>query len=568
MLNTFPPGILKLFHNPILRILLIIVSGGLAYSNTFDVPFVLDDYHVIVDNKKLVNFSTFLASDLFPNPRWVALASFALNRSVSDLDLAGFHAVNLIIHLAAGIAVFLLTRTVISTFEEPISRRYAASPLIAALGFVLHPLHTQSVTYVVQRMTSLAALLFMTALLLYALAFTESNNSVRYRRFILYPLALMSCVLAMGTKEISYTLPIVLTLFDFSFLKGRFQERILRLLPFLLCTLALAFFLVGVERGVGVLSHGGGDDVSFPPPHKTYIITQFSVLCTYLRLLILPLGQNLDYDYPFYTSLLHPVAASSFLLVIAFFCCGLYLLKKSFLHNNRLAVLERIGGFAILWFFITISIESGLVPLIDTIFEHRVYLPSVWFFIVFGMLASEAIHRFQSAKFAVILVLSVLFVLAGFSTHRRNHTWRNTVSLWSDVVSKSPDKVRGWASLGIHYVNILDPAKAIPFLEHAVRLNADYYPAHSWLGRALVQKGERDRALEHYLITTRLAPKYPKGWEAAGRIYLEKGQVRDAVNYLKRSMELDPVGFVSQGHLQWALFIEAQQSTGGSEIQR
>jgi len=557
----FSTPLQRLLHKPFVQILLIILFGGLAYSNTFSVPFILDDFHVIVESRKIDNLSTFLASDLFPSPRWIALATLAINKGLGGLNVTGFHAVNLIIHLTTGIVVFFLAKTTLSSFIESTVQRYAFAPFVAALGFVLHPLHTQSVTYIVQRMTSLATLQYLCAILLYARTFDGGRRAgiaTPVLRWTGYMLAIISCILAMSTKEISYTLPIILALYDVCFLKGTARERICRLAPFFVCTLALFFYLVGIETGMNVVSHGGGNEASRPLSRGTYLITELCVLVTYVRLLILPIGQNLDYDYPKFTSLQQPQAAAAFILIVAMVCSGIFLLKRSLDSRSQSSALQRIGGFAIVWFFITISIESGIVPLIDTIFEHRVYLPSVWFFIVFGMLICELYHRTVTCKQAVIVMAIALMAVSGYATYRRNHVWRDTFSLWSDVVSKSPNKVRGWTNLGIYFVNRQDPGRAIPFLERAVKVNPNYFIAQCWLGTALIQKGDNERALSHFLIATRLAPDYSKGWESAGRLLLEKGQVRDALFYLSRAQQLDPVEFVSQEYLQKALFLNAQ----------
>jgi protein O-mannosyl-transferase len=549
----------RLLRKPAIQILFIVLSGGLAYSNTFHVPFVFDDFSAIVDNRKLESLFTFLTSDPFNNARWFAFATFAFNKGISGTDVTGYHIVNLIIHNLAGLTIYALVTTTLRSFGEDTVRRYAFAPVIAALAFVLHPLHTQSVTYIVQRMTSLATLLYLTAILLYAQGISgdvPADGSHRSRRPVLYLLAVISCLLAMSTKEISFTLPLVLALYDICFLKGAVRERILRLVPFFLCMLVLFYYLVGMERSLNVLSHGGGDDVSYPLPRVPYLITQLSVLCTYLRLLVLPIGQNLDYDYPVFYSLFQPQAAAAFILIMSLLCGGIYLLKRSCRGSCRSPALLRVSGFAAAWFLTTVSVESGLVPLIDKIFEHRVYLPSVWFFIMFGMLVCELYHCTLKYKNAVVTMVITLLVLSGYATYRRNHVWRDTLTLWSDVVCKSPEKERGWTSLGVYYVNKMDPARAVPFLEHAVNLSPDYYLAHAWLGRALMQLGDRDRALYHYLITTRLAPGYSKGWELAGRLLLETGQVGEAVFYLSRALELDPEGFVSQGHLQKALSLQ------------
>lgn len=560
-----PPTVMATLHrllcNQFVQLITILLLGSIAYSNTLHVPFVLDDLPAIVDNRDVENLTTFLNSGPFNNARWFAFATFAFNRGIGGIDVTGYHLLNLIIHLIAGIILFFLAKTALRSLGANAVQRYAFAPVLAALAFVLHPVQTQAVTYVVQRMTSLAALLYLGAVLLYAQACAEKipeDNPRTTGRPLLYCAAIISALLAMSTKEISFTLPFVLALYDFCFLEGNVRRRVLRLLPFFLAMVIMAFFLVGLEHGKDVFSHGGGDDISYPLPHLTYLITELSVLCTYLRLLVLPVGQNLDYDYPVYTTLLHPRSAAAFILVSALLAGGVYLLKKSFSCGSKTPGLHRITGFAVCWFFITISVESGLVPLIDRIFEHRVYLPSAWFFIAFGVLVCELYHHTATCRNVVIAFLLVLLMLSGYATYQRNLVWRDNMTLWNDVVQKSPLKVRGWTSLGILYVKNLDPARAKPLLEYAVALNPEYYHAHAWLGLALMQLGDHERALYHYRITTRLAPKFSKGWELAGRLLLEKGLAGEARYYLGHAQELDPEGFASQDQLQVAVNLDSQ----------
>lgn len=541
---------------------LILLLGGLAYSNTFQVPFVFDDISVIVENRNLDSFSSFFASSDFSSARWLPLATFALNKSLGGLNLAGFHVVNLSIHIATGLVLYLLAKITLATFGEAYSRRYAFAPLMGGLTFVLHPLHTQSVTYIVQRMTSLATLLYLFAILFYAQAFAgraEGGGPSRSAGGRHYAAAIISCLLALGSKEICYTLPVALALYDLCFLKGTTRERLLRLAPFFMCQAIMFFSLVGMDRVVDAQAHGGGAAINQPLPWETYLITQLSVLCTYLRLLVLPAGQNLDYDFPKFQSLFHPQAALSFALIAALIWSGVSILKKSFDQGCDHTPLYRVSGFAIVWFFITISIESGLVPLLDIIVEHRVYLPSVWLFIALGTGSCELYHRLPTGRLHIVLGVVALVLILGTATYRRNQVWGDALVLWTDVTEKSPGRARGWTNLGMHYVKRLDPLRAIPHLEHAVRLNPNYYPARYWLGRALVQNGDSEGALGHYLVLTELAPDYPKGWEAVGRILLEKGLASEAIFYFNRSLELDPGGFASHAHLQTALSIDTQQ---------
>lgn len=541
----------------------IILFGFAVYSNTFQVPFVFDDFNVIVDNRRLDNLSTFLGSGLLLSSRWLPHATFAINRSMGGMNVFGFHAVNLTIHLVAGVVVYWLARFTLTTFGGTASRRYAFVPVLASLAFVLHPLQTQSVTYIVQRITSLSSLLYLSTILLYAKAVTGDGTKTgltRPRNMFLYGVGLFSCLLAMSSKEISFTLPASLALYDICFLKGSVRQRLFRIAPFVLCLAVMFFQLVGIENLRLVQTHGGGDDTSYPIPRLSYLITQLCVIVTYLRLLILPVGQNLDYDYPQFSTLLHPQPALSFILIASIACGGVYFLKRSFDPDCTARLLHRLSGFTIAWFFITISIESGLVPLIDTIFEHRMYLPSVWFFILMGVLFCELYHRTERLKESVVLTVMVLLIMLGSATYRRNLVWGDALTLWTDITEKSPGRARGWTNLGMHYVRKLDPGSAVPYLEHAVKLNPDYYPAHYWLGQALVLRGENDRALDHYIAVTKLAPNYPKGWESAGRILFEKSLVSDTIEYLDKAYKLDPEGFASHGHLQKALSIDMKRS--------
>jgi len=556
--------ICDLLRRPAVQIVCVLLLGLLAYSNTFHVPFVFDDIHVIVENRSLDSLSAFLTSDYarFRDARWFPLITFAINRSLGGFNVTGFHVVNLLIHLSVGIVIYVLTATTIASFGSNSSRRYSLAPFVAALVFVLHPLHTQSVTYIVQRMTSLATLGYLASILFYvkAVGAGEGNDRTDHRfRWFAYVAALVCALLAMGSKEISFTLPLMVVVYDLCFLRGNPQERCRRLIPFFICLLVMFFQLVGAEKLLYVQTHGGGDSVSHAMPRQMYLITQLCVLMTYLRLLVVPVGQNLDYDYPKFTSLLEPQVAVSFLFLALFAALGAYLVKRSFSHESSGQALVRMAGFAIVWFFITISIESGLVPLIDTIFEHRVYLPSVWLFVVFGMGVGELCHRWQRLNNIFVVTVIAAVMVLGVATYRRNLVWSDHLTLWTDITNKSPGRARGWTNLGMYYVNRLDPTRAVPFLEHAVDLNPEYYPAHYWLGRALVLSGDADRALEHYLQLTVLAPDFPKGWEAAGRILLEKNYVPEALNFLNRSIELDPEGFASHGHLQKAMALSGAQ---------
>lgn len=432
-------------RNSFWQILLIILCGVFAYSNTFHVPFVFDDYPNIVDNRSLDTLSKYFNSTVGSNfiltSRWFALATFAFNKSIGGTGVTGFHVVNLLIHLSTGLMVYFLAKTTLTSFGENTEQRYAIAPLIASLGFVLHPVQTQAVTYIVQRMTSLATLFYLVTFLLYARIFMSAPSlSLSKRRMAFYLLAIVSTLLAMSTKEISFTLPLTLALFDVLFLKGSVKQRVTRLSPFVLCMLLMSFCLVGIDKGMDAITHGGGDELSFSLPRLTYLYTECRVIITYLRLLILPVAQNLDYSYQVFTSLFQAQVLASLVLIVALFGCGCYCVKASQKDTCRFPALLRIAGFAICWFFITLSIESGIVPLLDTIVEHRLYLPSVWFFISIAVAITELYQRATTKKALVATATTLLIIISGCATFQRNKVWRDRAALWTDVVNKAPDR--------------------------------------------------------------------------------------------------------------------------------
>jgi tetratricopeptide (TPR) repeat protein len=239
-----------------------------------------------------------------------------------------------------------------------------------------------------------------------------------------------------------------------------------------------------------------------------YLCTQFSVIVTYLRLLILPVNQNLDYAYPVNHSLLEPRAVLSFLLLVALLVTAFILWRSS---QSRVPSPEsrplRLASFGIFWFFITLSVESSVIPIFDIIYEHRVYLPSVGFFIAVVSLAALGADRLKprmpAAGSVAGMLLIVAILLLGGATYARNRVWRTWETLWQDVKMKSPMKARSYNNLGTYYGRQGRTAEAINEFEAAIRLYPEYLDAHYNLGKAYI-KGGRYRDAAHEFRTAQL----------------------------------------------------------------
>ncbi len=381
------PAIKVGFTQTTLSLLAIIILGTIIYSNTFDASWHFDDHTAILENYGIRNLKeTALAVGA---SRWIGFTTFALNYHFGKLDVLGYHLVNICIHLLNAILVYFLVLLTLKTpclKDSSLSRYSASLSLASALIFVAHPIQTQAVTYIVQRFASLATLFYLLSLVFFIKArLYNSEGKIFYSLPHLgcYLGSLLAAFLAMKTKEITITLPAIILLYEFCFFSPSLRaltKKLVYLIPFL-----LTFFIIPVGRyGIGLFGISSGTfigiaeigDVIGDATQETtaisrtdYLLTQFSVIATYIRLLLFPVNQNLDYDYPISHTLFEFPTIFSFLFLVSTVIFGVWMFKKS-----------RLISFGIFWFFITLSVESSIIPIRDVIFEHRVYLPSVGFF--------------------------------------------------------------------------------------------------------------------------------------------------------------------------------------------
>lgn len=396
------------------RIALIAALTFIAYSNSFNSMFHFDDYDSIIANpyiKSIYNIPYFFYYDGSPlTGRPVTMATFAVNFAIGGLDPFSYHVMNFFIHLANAIMVYLI---LVLTLKNRVNG-YVNISLFASLMFAAHPIQTQAVTYIVQRAEILSTFFYLLSLLMFIKArlIEQNKEGIEQRAkgeeqktenikmklyapcFMLYAVSILSAILAMGSKEISVTLPLIIMLYDFFFISDGNIKALLKRwhihLLFFLTLLPLAYFM-----GISLFKHFIADNTVLPPPtadiyvdmpsisRYKYFLTQFRVIWTYIRLLILPLNQNIDYNYPVSKGFLDPLTTILGCAgIIALLSLAIFLFKKN-----------RLISFFILWFFIILSPTSSIAVLPDVIFEHRLYLSSLGFFVIgtVGILKISAI---------------------------------------------------------------------------------------------------------------------------------------------------------------------------------
>ncbi len=529
--------------SPRLHAALLAVLGAALYANTLGVPWYLDDYGAIVDQPAIRDLSRALRRVLAP--RGLGSFTFALNWWAGGVEPAGYHAVNIAVHLLAGIAAYLLLLRVF--------RGSAPAALAGAAIFVAHPMQTQAVTYVVQRLASLSALLSLLALLAWVKAREARRAGARFlstRHLAWYAASVLLAAAAIQTKENAVVLPAAMWLFDRAFLdEGRDRRKALaELAPFLLLsvTAAVRELALPLLRGatVATLVHP-----QQPVTPLDYFATELGVLWVYLRLLLVPVGQALDHDLPVVRSVLSPATAAAALGLVALLIAAWRLRRR----NPRLS-------FGIAWFLLTLSVESSFLPL-DPIFEHRLYLPMLGFAVV-------VVEGLRAIRFRPAAMAAAVAIVAGCGalTLRRNALWKDPIAFLEDNLRRAPRQPRIHLALAIAHMERGRPREALPLLEEALRLDPRSAKPHVNLGKAFEQLGDVRRAEAHYLDAVAIQPEYAPSYGLLGELRASQGNWAAAEAAQRQALALDPSS--ARAHFGLALSLERQgrRSEARSEI--
>lgn len=350
----------------------------IAYSNTFHSSFHFDDNPQIIDNPAIKRLTSDNVMTLLNSSRPVVSLSLMLNYSLGGLNVVGYHIFNIGCHIITGYLVYLF---IVRTLNTPslvarFGHRARRMGLFGALLFAVHPVQTESVTYIITRSEILAALFYVASFLL----FIRSVETGKLR----YGLAAAAtALLSVGSKQWAVTLPVMLMLYDFLFLSDRKIAPVLsRWMTYVLIALSWiqVFHTTPLTSSAGSSFGFNVNTITGITPW-TYLLTSCNVIWTYIRLLALPIHQNLDYEYAVAKTLLEFPTLLSFLGHAAVIAAAVYLYKK----KGALLL-----PFCVAWFYITIAPTQSFVPIVDLIFEHRVYLPSMGFFIAFVLVYEEA----------------------------------------------------------------------------------------------------------------------------------------------------------------------------------
>ena len=520
-----------------LSLLLLVLLVGAIYAHTLDSPFVFDDKPNIVSNVhiRISDLSSQSLTDAaFKSPmpqRPLSNISFALNYYLHGYHQSGFHLVNILIHIITGLVLYFFVKTTLCTpyIRCDANQRLLIAFFTAAI-WVVHPLQTQSVTYIVQRMNSLAAMFYVLSILLYARFRLAAGLKHRWG---LLAGSILAALLALSSKQIAATLPFIIIVYEgYFFQRGRSKLYMTFLAGCLLLTVAIALILLGGDPLNRVLE--GYQQRQFTLTQR--LLTQPRVVLFYLSLLFWPSPQrlNLDHDFVLSVSLLEPVSTVLALAALTAFAVVAVLTAKK----------QLLLSFGVVWFLANLVIESSIIPL-EIIFEHRTYLPSMMFCL---LLVWFVFRRFKPAWPGTAL-LCVMVAVGAFWTYQRNTVYADRITLWQDSVKKSPHKARPHNNLGVALADYGHHDQAIEQYRKTLQIEPHYAEAYANIGLSLVEQGKVEESVPLFLKTLELNPNDVQTLSNLGGVLVMLERHSEAIAHLTRALELMPDSAAAHNNL-------------------
>ena len=535
---------------------IIIPAAIAAYSNCFDGVFLYDDHASIVENPHIRNLWPLSQAMSLPmlnsgatiDGRPILSLSFAVNYALLGDEPWGFHLVNMLIHISAALLLFEIVRRTIFFKSIHNFNATGATPLAltVALLWLVHPLQTESITYIVQRAESMMGMFFLLTLYCAVRAFQSS----RPRRW--YILAVPVCALGMATKEVMVVAPVIILLYDYVFISGSFKTALRKRSAFYTTLAALwvipVILIILTRKMISI-------DLRLIKP-LDYALTQPQVILHYLRLSLWPKPLIIDYNWPIAQS--PAVIAATTLVTLSFLILSAYaLFRKHWL------------GFIGAWFFLIIAPSSSFISTQQNAFEHRIYLSLAaviiiavlagWY-LVNGLLALTPNKTIRQA----VTVTLVVAVTASFTymTRQRNKDYHDEFTFWTDNIAKRPNSTTARMRLAKMLMQQDKLNLAMAEYKHVLTIDPNIFAAYNDIGIILLKQSKlsqadiqhksprssspnkslkyRAEAMQAFKRAISIRPTYAEANYNLGVLYAEIGRYNKAIQALEQTLTLEP----------------------------
>jgi tetratricopeptide (TPR) repeat protein len=511
-----------------------------AYADSFSVPFIFDDEYAIVDNPNLGR-EAWLAWQAPPQSaaagRPVVGLSLAINYALGKLNVTGYHVFNLAVHVAAGWLLWGLLRR---TLERPplAARLGAAGPWLAAViaaVWLVHPLQTEAVTYVVQRSELLVGMFYLATLYCSARSW-QSPHAGRWQAA-----GVACCALGMASKEVMVSAPLLVLLYDRVFWAASWRELWDRRKRFY-CGLAATWLILVVLMAGGPRNRSVGFDLGFSG--WQYFLLQGWAIGHYLRLVFWPVGLCLDYGRQSIQMVSAGRILPGGLVVLGLLGLTLWALWR-----------RPVWGFLGVWFFLILAPSSSFVPIITEVAaEKRMYLPLaavVTAAVIGGWLLIQRL-RLRAGRAGLGLAALIVAALAA-TTYARNLDYRTAVSIWTDTVAKNPGNAWAYQSLGKVDYDAGDYEAAIAAYRQALKLEPSLDEVDANLGAALFKQGKLQLAVEACTKALELNPRNIHAHNNLAKTLEGLNRDDEAAKHYQEALRVDS-DYVS-GRFNYAIFL-------------
>lgn len=516
-----PPPSRAAANSPRWSAALLVVAVFAAYANSFSVPFLFDDQLAIVENPTLrqlwppwAAFSPPSGTGLTVEGRPLLNFSLALNYAVSGTAVWSYHLANTVIHALAALTLLGVLRRTLGPFVG------TAAPSIAfwsALLWAVHPLQTESVTYVVQRTESLMGLFHLATLYFFRRGADTTQTAERRRWFTG---AFVTCLLGVATKEVMVTAPLLVLLYDRTFVSASWRDT-WRHHGKLHAALFATWLLLGcLVLGSG--DRGGTIGAAAGVSWWQYAFCQSRAVLHYARLALWPSPLIFDYGADF-------VSFGEIIPYAAFDVALLTLTGFALRHRPAL-------GFLGAWYFLILAPTSSILGgTRQMLAEHRVYLSlaALTVFVVIGL------HRWLGRRAGWLCAAFAVALIA--ATLARNHDYRSELALYGDTVAKRPGNAHAHYNFGKALAETGRLHEAIAHDQAAIRLHPILVGAHNNLANALAAVGRVAEAIASYEAVLKLKPDYAKAHFNLGNLRLAAGEKNAAYDHFRAAVTFDPL---------------------------
>ncbi|RKY42234.1 MAG: hypothetical protein DRP85_03395 [Candidatus Makaraimicrobium thalassicum] len=494
----------------LVSVVLIVILGFAVYGNSLDGEFLWDDTSLVKDNLYIRNcsrigklFSGHISTKSvnFRFYRPFQMISYVMDHSLWKADARGYHLTNLLLHIAVALAVYWLVNIL---FKDILLS------FLTGIFFLVHPVHTEAVSYISGRSDPLAALFMLLCFIFYV----KGINTGRTKFFFL---AIPAYAGALLSREAGLILIILLLLYHFAFKK---EIKLKGFLPLLGVTFVYIALRLTVLKGLVAAPAASGRFFQRLPGF-------FAAITEYTRLMALPFHLHMEYGAPLFELNAPEVIAGVLILSFALACA----LKKR--TGNRLVF------FSIFWFFVALLPVSNLYPVNAYMAEHWLYVPSIGLFLLLAKGLSYLYRRGKSRVISAGLITGILIFYSSL-TFRQNTYWREPAAFYERTLRYVPDSPRLYANLGKIYRSTGRKEEAIALFEKAVELNPDFPEAYNNLGNAYSDAGRKEKAIALLKKAVTINPDYAEAYYNLGNAYNDTGRKKEALASFRKAIEANP----------------------------